>query len=246
MTSDKQGFRISLKNSVSFIAHLQLGVRLIDAGRYLEASEVLEKAVRLDPSSSEAWRKLGVAYGKEGKLDDATAALEKSLNLDPDHSETWSNLGGVRRRKSRRGGQIVADWSELRKSIEAYEKAVDCGPTDSYARFNADLLNLMLVLHERRDDSAAIERFRKLKLLCQWETLEDPSDGWKSLNLSGTLAILADKDEAVAEVHRFGILRMRWRRNRIPTRPLRRYAIYFRLVVSNLNKRTRSRPLLLL
>jgi tetratricopeptide (TPR) repeat protein len=189
------------KNPVSFVAHLRLGVRLIDAGRYLEASEILEKTTRLDPSSSEAWRKLGVAYSKDGKLDNATAALEESLNLDPDHSETWSNLGGVRRRKSRRGGQI-ADWSELRRSLEAYEKAIDYGPTDSYARFNADLLNLMLTLHERRDDSEAIERFGKLKLLCQWEILENPNDGWKSLNLAGTLAILADKNEAVAEVHR--------------------------------------------
>ncbi|MEO7193578.1 MAG: tetratricopeptide repeat protein [Pseudonocardiaceae bacterium] len=189
------------KNSVSFVAHLRLGVRLIDAGRYSEASEVLEKATRLDPSSSEAWRKLGVAYSKDEKLDNATAALEESLNLDPGNNETWSNLGGVRRRKARRGGQ-VADWRELQKSLEAYEKAVDYGPTDSYARFNADLLNLTLTLHERRDDSAAIERFRKLKLLCQWEILENSNDSWKSLNLSGTLAILGDKDEAVAEVHR--------------------------------------------
>lgn len=189
------------KNPVSFIAHLRLGVRLIDVGRYSEASEVLEKAARLDPSSSEAWRELGVAYSKEGKVDDATAALEESLNLDPNHSETWSNLGGVRRRKSRRGGQI-ADWNELRKSLEAYEKAVDRVPADSYSRFNADLLNLALTLHEGRDDSAALERFRKLKLLCQWEILENPRDGWKSLNLSATLAILADKDEAVAEVYR--------------------------------------------
>lgn len=190
-----------VKNPVSFIAHFQLGVHLIKAGRYAEASEVLKKATRLNSSSPQAWRELGVAYSKNGNLDEATAALEESLNLDSGNNETWSNLGGVRRRKSRRGGRI-ADWRELRKSLEAYENAVAHGPTDSYALFNAALLDLTLTLHERRDDRAAIERFRRLELLCRYEVLDKPSDGWKRLNLSGTLAVLADKDAAVAEVHR--------------------------------------------
>jgi tetratricopeptide (TPR) repeat protein len=188
------------KNPVSFIAHFQLGVDLIKAGRYSEASEALEKATRLDSSSPQAWRELGVAYSKDEKLDEATAALEESLNLDSGHSETWSNLGGVRRRKSRRGVQI-ADWDELLKSREAYENAVNHGPTDSYAVFNAALLDLTLALHERQDDRVAIERFRKLKHLCRYEVLDTPSAGWKRLNLAGTLAVLAEKDEAVFEVH---------------------------------------------
>lgn len=189
------------KNPVSFIAYFQLGAHLTKAGRYAEAAVALEKATRLDSSSSQAWRELGVAYSKDEKLDEAEAALEESLNLNSGHYETWSNLGGVRRRKSRRGGRI-ADWGELRKSLEAYEEAVAHKPTDGYAQLNAALLDLTLTLHERRDDRAAIERFRKLEHLCRWEVLETPSDGWKRLNLSGTLAVLANKDEAVAEVHR--------------------------------------------
>ncbi|MBV9012534.1 MAG: tetratricopeptide repeat protein [Pseudonocardiales bacterium] len=189
------------RNPVSFIAHFQLGAHLTKSGRYAEAAEVLEKATRLDPLSSQAWQELGVAYSKDGKLDEAAAALEESLNLDSGHYETWSNLGGVRRRKSRRGGWI-ADWGELQKSLEAYEKAVAHKPNDGYAQFNAALLDLTLTLHEKRDDHAAIERFRKLEHLCRWEVLETPGDGWRRLNLSGTLAVLADKDEAVAEVRR--------------------------------------------
>jgi tetratricopeptide (TPR) repeat protein len=189
------------KNPVSFIAHFQLGAHLTKAGRYAEAIEALEKATRLDPSSPQAWRELGVAYSKDEKLAEATATLEKSLDLDSGHYETWSNLGGVRRRKSRQSGRI-ADWGELQKSLEAYEKAIAHKPTDGYAQFNVALLNLMLTLHERRDGRAAIERFRKLEHLCRWEVLEEPNDGWKRLNLSGTLAVLADKDEAVAELHR--------------------------------------------
>jgi tetratricopeptide (TPR) repeat protein len=189
------------KNPVNYRAFFKLGSYLTRTGRYAEATEVLEKATRLDSSSPQAWRELGVACSKDEKLDEATAALEKSLNLDSDHYETWSNLGGVRRRKSRQGGRI-ADWSELQKSLEAYEKAIVLKPADSYAQFNAALLNLMLTLHEKRDDSAAIERFRKVKRLCSWEVLEMPNDSWKRLNLSGTLAVLSNKDEAVTEVHR--------------------------------------------
>jgi tetratricopeptide (TPR) repeat protein len=194
------------KRPVSFIAHFQLGIHLIKAGRYSEASEALERATRLNSSpaeTAETWRELGVAYSKAEKLDEATAALEKSLNLDSSHNETWSNLGGLRRRKSRRGGQIV-DWSELRKSLAAYQTVLDRERNNSYAGFNAALLNLMITLHEGQDASTAVKRFETLEKLCSYEVEnEEKGDdrGWKHLNLAGTLAVLGRRDEAVAEVH---------------------------------------------
>ncbi len=67
--------------------------------------------------------------------------------------------------------------------------------------FNAALLELTLALHEGQDDRAVIERFKMLKHLCRYEVLDTPMDGWKRLNLAGTLAVLGEKDEAVSEVH---------------------------------------------
>lgn len=45
-----------------------------------------------------------------------------------------------------------------------------------------------------------IDEFEALKLLCQYEVKRAPRDPWKRFDLSGTLAILEQEQDAVAEV----------------------------------------------
>lgn len=186
-------------NPASFPAHLKLGVVLRLAGRYDESQNKLEAAARLDPNSALAWRELGATRNKSARLHDAAVALEKSLRLDPDHSETWSTVGSLKRRLARRDGYID-DWSMLRESWHAYERATKLNKyTDSYSEFNAALLQLILTLQDKGDLSGAISRFDALENLCTYQVKLDKSDPWKRLDLSATLAILEKADEAEQE-----------------------------------------------
>ncbi len=185
-------------NPVNFTAHLKLGIALRIAGRYDESGDKLETATRLDPNSALAWRELGATRNKSGRLRDAAIALENSLSLDPDHSETWSTVGSHKRRLARKDGSID-DWSMLRESWHAYERASKLSPNDSYGEFNAALLQLILTLHDEGDSSDAIIRFDALEDLCRFQVKRNRSDPWKRLDLSATLAILEKEDEAERE-----------------------------------------------
>jgi tetratricopeptide (TPR) repeat protein len=185
-------------NPASFTAHLRLGIVLRLAGRYDESEDKLETAARLDSNSALAWRELGATRNKSARLHDAAAALEISLSLDPDHSETWSTVGSLKRRLARRDGSID-DWSMLRESWHAYERASELNPNDSYGEFNAALLQLILTLHDEGDSSDAISRFDALEDLCRFQVKRNKSDPWKRLDLSATLAILEKEDEAKRE-----------------------------------------------
>jgi protein kinase/serine/threonine-protein kinase len=52
-----------------------------------------ERAVRLDPESSEAYKALGLARSQAGRLESAVAAYRRSLELNPNNSSAAHNLG---------------------------------------------------------------------------------------------------------------------------------------------------------
>lgn len=71
------------------------GDNLAQAGRYREAQEFFDEAIRLDPDNALAWYNLGVCQMEFG---DATAALnyfDKATSLDPKLVEAWSNRGAL-------------------------------------------------------------------------------------------------------------------------------------------------------
>jgi tetratricopeptide (TPR) repeat protein len=70
-----------------------MGVLLGRAGRYDEALEVLERCVRLDPSSFEAQYNLGLTLLHLNQSQDAEASLQAALKLQPDSVEVNRALG---------------------------------------------------------------------------------------------------------------------------------------------------------
>lgn len=64
----------------------QVGFYAHAAGRYEAEFPMLTKAIRQDPSSSEAWLHLGLAYARRGQFDEAIGALERAGSVSaPDH-----------------------------------------------------------------------------------------------------------------------------------------------------------------
>lgn len=189
-----------LVNPVNFGAHLELGELLREARQYEASEHELKIATRLAPTSALAWRELGTTQSKLHRLSDASESLGFSLDLEPDYSETWRVLGGFRRRLSRGLDGFIEDWQELLKSREAYEHASELEPNDSYSLFNLWLISLILAIHDKAATEPIIEKFEALELLCKYAVIQKPKDPWKRFDLSATLAILENEQDAVTEV----------------------------------------------
>jgi tetratricopeptide (TPR) repeat protein len=192
--------RAVLVNPMSFMGHIKLGQLLREAEQYEASESEFRKATRIDPASALAWRELGTTQSKLYKLREASESLRTSLDLEPEHGETWRVLGGMRRRLSRGPTGVVEDWQELLESREAYKHASELEPNNSYGLFNLWLLSLILAIHGNMAIVEIIDEFEALKLLCQYEVKRAPRDPWKRFDLSGTLAILEQEQDAVAEV----------------------------------------------
>ncbi len=76
-------------------AHYNLGVALEQAGRFPEAFQEYEQAVRIKPDYDEAQNNLGQALIGLGRFPEAVEHLEQALLVSPDFVEAHCNLGNA-------------------------------------------------------------------------------------------------------------------------------------------------------
>ena len=67
-----------------------------DAGRFPEAAEWYQQALKINPTDINASTDLGIAFHYMNDPDKALAQFDKSLAIDPKHSKTLLNVGIVR------------------------------------------------------------------------------------------------------------------------------------------------------
>jgi len=77
----------------SFRAHYFLGLALIGNRQYVEAIEVLEVALDLDPQHLQSLVAIGNAFLKKGNIVEARAAYARSLKLRPAYPPALDGLG---------------------------------------------------------------------------------------------------------------------------------------------------------
>lgn len=63
------------------------------AGSFLEASDFYSRAVRLDPTLTQAWLNMGNSLYFLGKYQDSLAAYEAAISLDPNNASAWRGRG---------------------------------------------------------------------------------------------------------------------------------------------------------
>jgi tetratricopeptide (TPR) repeat protein len=85
----RRGFALS---ATSTEARLELGSRLIDAGKPQEAEEILEPLARLTPPRGEHLLRLGWAHWLQGELDPAEAYFRRALDVSTAPGE-WRTRG---------------------------------------------------------------------------------------------------------------------------------------------------------
>jgi arylsulfatase A-like enzyme/Flp pilus assembly protein TadD len=74
------------------MAHRDLGLILLQKGRYVEAATHLEQAAQLGLAHPRLYNFLGIAYSRTGRYQDAVKVYTKALDKEPDFAEAHLNL----------------------------------------------------------------------------------------------------------------------------------------------------------
>ena len=128
---------------------LKEGVRLINAGRYGEAIEVLTRANELLPDDPDIMMTLGGAMILAGKWNAAERLLEEAVDRHPDNARLWLNLAAATLGRL----ELSPRWRQD-KAIAAYKRAIELDPVAPSAHYNVGLIHA-----ERKDWEEAIDWF---------------------------------------------------------------------------------------
>ncbi|MFX1533037.1 MAG: tetratricopeptide repeat protein [Promethearchaeota archaeon] len=103
---------------------------LLKEGKFFEANEALEQALRVMPKFekdmiAEAWKLKGIALKNLGKNNEALQALDKAIAFDPNSVEAWINKG-----------KVLIKLKKPKGALSALNRAVQLEPKNSEALTN--------------------------------------------------------------------------------------------------------------
>lgn len=119
--------------------HVTLAMIARSRGRYEEAAAVAQRAVELDPVSSEAYRELGRAQEALQRFGDAEATYRKAIAARPDDWQAYNTLGSFFLTRAR-----------LDEAAEAYQKVIELTPDNTRGYNNLGVTYFRL---KRSDDA---------------------------------------------------------------------------------------------
>lgn len=126
------------------------GFALRESGRLSEAHKVLEQALVLDPSSSQARVLLADVLNREGKYAPAMALFRSVIQADPGDVE--SRLGLSR---------VLAAAGQVEEALAELNRTKEIAPTNALVRLELSQLYSRLGRPEKARDEA--EEFRRLR-----------------------------------------------------------------------------------
>ena len=119
-------------------AQNNLGRALLSTGRFSEAIQHLEQAIKLRPKYAVAVDNLGNALAQSGHMREAVEQFALALQLRPDLTEAQFNMA-----------RAQARLGNLPKAVEYYENTIRLNPEDAEA--HAELGNALLSLGKIQD-----------------------------------------------------------------------------------------------
>jgi len=112
------------QNPSDAATRVELGNMYFDAGRFPEAVDWYQQALKIAPKDVNASTDLGIAYYYMNDPDKALAQFDKSLAVDPAHAKTLLNVGIVR----------AFGRQDLKGAVEVWQKILVVAPTSEEAR----------------------------------------------------------------------------------------------------------------
>ena len=161
------------KNPGSWLAHSNLGRRLLQKGEYQEAMIEYQEALRINPRDVDTLVFLGNTLLNQGKADEAFSYYERALEINPDNPEAHVNLA-----------VILANRGRTEEAIEHDRKALQLNPKLLGARLN---LAVGLVRIGRFEE--ALEHYRQALVI-------NPNQPLTHINLAIALTALGKTNEA--------------------------------------------------
>jgi tetratricopeptide (TPR) repeat protein len=107
------------RNPSAWMAHNNLGLALVEAGRAEEALPHFAAALKLRPAYAEAENNFGDALNQLGRTLEAIPHLERSLTLQPNYPEAHNNLA-VALLSNRRTAESIAHLTEALRLSPSY------------------------------------------------------------------------------------------------------------------------------
>ena len=112
------------QNPNDAVTRVQLGNLYFDAGRFQEAAQWYEAALKITPKDVNVSTDLGISYYYMNDAERALAQFDRSLQIDPSHAKTMLNVGIVR----------AFGKQDLKGAAEAWEKVIAMAPNSEEAR----------------------------------------------------------------------------------------------------------------
>jgi Tfp pilus assembly protein PilF len=112
------------QNPTDAVTRVQLGNMYFDAGKFQEAANWYEQALKIHPNDVNASTDLGIAYYYMNQPDRALAQFDRSLGMQADHAKTLLNIGIVR----------AFGKQDLKGAAEVWQKLLEVAPSSEEAR----------------------------------------------------------------------------------------------------------------
>jgi len=174
-------WRVTLsRNPNCWLAHNNLGAKLLVSGNSKESIVHLRKALEINPLSAEAHNDLGDALSQEGESNEAVAHYLRAIEIKSAYAAPHTNLGELFLRAGR-----------MDESLVQLEEAVKIDPHDANAQNN--LGNTLLQMGKV---SEAIRHYEATVDLRIYQSKFEQAKA--HYNLANALAQHGESDEAIA------------------------------------------------
>lgn len=157
----------------NFYAHVSVGFIYYFLGKWKEAKEHFERALKLNRSEFDQHYRLGMSYKSIGNYKKAVLYLEEALKRSPNHYDTNLQLGIIYGLSS-----IVAyvykTKTDYKRSVELLEKASQIDPENpsSYYYLGKTYLEMEKYYEALRETRKALNIQKDVPILNQWRILD--------------------------------------------------------------------------
>jgi tetratricopeptide (TPR) repeat protein len=132
------------------VLYANLGTLCLATGRYQEAIELLEQALKLKPDYPLAYNSLGIAWQQQKDWQQALECYQKALALQENYPDAWNNVGN-----------LFHQWERYADAVRAFERALQHKSDYPEAWFNMG--NSLQALNRPGEAMAAYRAVLKLK-----------------------------------------------------------------------------------
>ena len=116
---------------------VQLGNMYFDAGRYQDAAQWYEQALKLRPKDANVSTDLGISYYYMNDPDRALTQFDQSLKMDPKHAKTLLDIGIVR----------AFGKQDMKGAAEVWQKVLEVAPGSEEAQAARQALDGLRAAH---------------------------------------------------------------------------------------------------